>query len=128
MNTQNTSKIDTSGKASRTFMITRRTTQLREEVKIDTQQIRIKTIERLEEIFTLATTLAKGEIQFQTENGKPKRITLSQKQRWARVAAYIAQIINGVATHFDERQIDEDLAKLEKLIDEAKAKTKTQAT
>jgi hypothetical protein len=109
-------------------MMRRRVAELKEEVKTDTQKIRLKTMKHLEELFNMASEMAKGEIQYQTENGKPQRITLSQRQRWARVAAYIAQIINGVATHFDERQIDEDLAKLERLIDEAKTKTKTPPT
>ncbi|MEM3875162.1 MAG: hypothetical protein QXU45_08545 [Candidatus Bathyarchaeia archaeon] len=121
------SKIDTA-KPSRTAMLKRRVAELKEEVKTDTQKIRLKTMKQLEELFNMASEMAKGEIQYQTENGKPQRITISQRQRWARVAAYIAQIINGVATHFDEHQIDEDLAKLERLIDEAKTKTKTPPT
>jgi hypothetical protein len=109
-------------------MMRRRVAELKEEVKTDTQKIRLKTMKQLEELFNMASEMAKGEIQYQTIDSKPQRITLSQRQRWARVAAYIAQIINGVAAHFDERQIDEDLAKLERLIDEAKTKTKTPHT
>jgi hypothetical protein len=45
---------------------------------------------------------------------------------WARVAAYITQTINSISNALDKRQIDEDLAKLEALINEAAAKTKTQ--
>jgi hypothetical protein len=41
---------------------------------------------------------------------------------WARIAAYIAQIINTIADGIDERQIDKDLALLEKLVNEATAK------
>jgi hypothetical protein len=59
-------------------MIKKRLTQLKEEVKTDTQKIRLKTMEELEKLFNLASTMAKGEIQHQTEHGKPKRITLSQ--------------------------------------------------
>ncbi|MBS7646299.1 MAG: hypothetical protein QXL91_02515 [Candidatus Bathyarchaeia archaeon] len=118
-------KIDRS-KASRTSMVKRRIAQLKEELKADTQKIRLKTIEQLQEIFNMASALAKGEVKYQTEDGKPQKLTLSQRQKWARVAAYIAQIINSVSNTFDERQIDEDLAKLEELINEAAAKTKTQ--
>jgi len=118
-------KIDRS-KASRISMVKRRIAQLKEELKADTQKIRLKTIEQLQEIFNMASALAKGEVKHQTEDGKPRKLTLSQRQKWARVAAYIAQIINSVSNTFDERQIDEDLAKLEELINEATAKTKTQ--
>jgi len=41
------------------------------------------------------------------------------------IAAYIAQITNSVANGFDERQIDENLNKLEKLINETTTKNKT---
>lgn len=128
---QNSHKYDvpkTRQRSSRIHMMKRRISQLREELKIDTQELRGKALKKLEELFNLASTLAKGEFQTQTENGKQQKLTLSQRQKWARVAAYIAQIINGVATHFDERQIDEDLQKLEGLINEATAKNKTKET
>jgi len=57
-----------------------------------------------------------------------RNLKLKQRQMWTRVAAYIAQIINSAASGFDEKQIDEDLNKLEKLINEATAKNKTQKT
>jgi hypothetical protein len=41
---------------------------------------------------------------------------------WARIAAYIAQIMNTIANGIDERQIDNDLALLERLVNEATAK------
>jgi len=114
-------------RASRIGMIKRRITQLREELKVNTQELRTKTIQKLEELFNLASALAKGEFQTQTENGKQHKLTLKQRQKWMRIAAYIAQTINSISNTFDERQIDEDLAKLEALINEAAAKTKTQA-
>jgi len=98
-------------------MVTRRIEKLKEKVKIDTQKLRRKTLQGLEELFNMAEKMAK------TNNLK-----LKQRQMWTRVAAYIAQIINSVASGFDEKQIDEDLNKLEKLINEATAKNKTQKT
>ncbi|MEM2394469.1 MAG: hypothetical protein QXQ47_07190 [Candidatus Bathyarchaeia archaeon] len=128
MSKQNSHKYDLANprqRASRIGMIKRRITQLREELKINTQELRSKTIQKLEELFNLASALAKGEFQTQVEDGKQRKFTLSQRQKWMRIAAYIAQTINSISNTFDERQIDEDLAKLEELINEAAAKTKT---
>ena len=113
-------------KKSRKLMITRRIAELRKEFQIDTQELRSKTIQNLQELFHIATSLARGETKTQTEEGVTEKVTLKQRQMWARVAAYIAQTINSISNALDERQIDEDLAKLEALINEAAAKTKTQ--
>lgn len=53
---------------------------------------------------------------------KQVKVSLKQRQLWARVAAYTAQIINSIAEGFDEREIDIQLDELERLINEAKAK------
>lgn len=110
------------------LMMTRRIADIRKEIQLDTQNLRTKTIQNLQELFNIATSLAKGETKTQTTNGKTEKITLKQRQMWARVATYIAQTINSISNTLDERQIDEDLAKLEALINEATAKTKTPAT
>jgi len=116
------------GKTSRKLMISRRVSQLKDSIAVDTQRIRGKALKRLEDLFDLAVTLAKGEVKTQTEEGKTETVTLKQRQLWARVAAYIAQIMNSVAEGFDERQIDADLDELERLVNEAKAKAKGKKT
>jgi hypothetical protein len=98
-------------------MLKTRIQKLRTEVRIDTQKLRDETIKNLQELFALAKS------QAQNENVK-----LKQRQNWTRIAAYICQVINTIATRFDEHQIDQDLAKLEELINEAAAKTKTKTT
>jgi hypothetical protein len=98
-------------KISRNSMITQRVGKLKETVKVDTQKLRKKALDGLEELFDLAQDMAKN-----------KNVKLKQRQMWARIAAYIAQIINSVATGFDERQIDKDLNELERLVNEAKTK------
>ncbi|MEM3697393.1 MAG: hypothetical protein QXQ94_07845 [Candidatus Bathyarchaeia archaeon] len=115
-------------KTARKLMITRRIAELREEYQINTQQLRTKTIQNLQELFNIAASLAKGETKTQTSNGKTEKLTLKQRQMWARVATYIAQTINSISSTFDERQIDQDLAKLEQMINEAAAKNQTQTT
>lgn len=104
-------------KISRNNMIKHRIQKLRTEVKIDTQKLRDEAIQNLQELFTLAKT------QAQNENTK-----LKQRQDWTRIATYICQVINTIATHFDERQIDEDLTKLETMINEITTKNQTQQT
>jgi hypothetical protein len=39
-----------------------------------------------------------------------------ERQHWARIAAYTAQIINNIAKEIDERQINLDLDKLEAML------------
>lgn len=92
-------------------MITHRIRKLRANVEINTQNLRENSLERPQRTLQHGKNLAKN------ENGK-----LKQRQTWTRIAAYIAQITNSVAHGFDERQIDEDLNKLEKLINETTTK------
>ena len=113
------------GKISRKLMIARRVSELKQKLKVNTQDIRSKTIVNLEQLFDLAVSLANGKVKTQTEDGKAVKVTLKQRQMWARVAAYVAQIINSIASGFDERQIDLQLDELEKLVNETKAKAKT---
>ncbi len=49
-------------------------------------------------------------------------ITLKERQGWTKVAAYIAQILQNITNGFDEKQVDEDLAELERLVNEANKK------
>lgn len=92
---------------------------------MDTQRLRAKAVKGLEEIFDLASAFAKGTYKFQYSKGKRELITMKQRQMWARIAAYSAQIMNTIANGIDERQIDKDLAELEKLVNEATAKNST---
>ena len=115
-------------KISRKNNILRRVTKLRKAIKVNTQKIRKKTLNSLQEIFNLAVSIAKGEIDTQTVEGVQVRITIKERQLWARVAAYIAQVMNSIAEGFDERELDVQLVELEKLVNEAKAKAKARKT
>jgi len=103
-------------------------TKLKRTVELDTQRIRSKSIKSLEELFDLACSLAKGQVKTQVVDGKQLKVTIKQRQMWARIAAYTAQIMNSVMAGFDEKQIDTQLDELEKLVDEAKTKTKDEET
>jgi hypothetical protein len=82
-------------------------------------------IENLKELFDMASSLARGDYKSQYENRKLEPVSIKERQKWVRVAAYTAQILNSVTDGFDERQIDRDLAELERLVNEARAKGKT---
>lgn len=110
-------------KFSRPFLIIRRIAKLKENVKINTQKIRENLLSNLTSIFESAVKFAKGKT---TINGH--ELTLKEREKWARIAAYTAQVINSVASGFDERQIDVQLDELERLVNEAKAKAKTKKT
>ena len=86
--------------------------------------MRTRTIERLDQLFAFATQIASGQMKWQRVDGKKQPITLKQRQMWAHVAAYIAQIMGNLANGYDERQMDEDLAELERLVDEIKKQSK----
>lgn len=101
-------------KISTNNMILRRVLRVKAKVKIDTQKLREAMMKSLRELFSLAKR--------QCENEK---LTLPQRQKWVRVAAYVASIINCLTKTFDEAAITKDLAKLEKMINETMAKEKT---
>jgi hypothetical protein len=102
-------------KISRNRMLENRVKKLRAELKVNTQKIRDEAIQSLQELFTLAK-----------EQAQNSNVKLKERQAWARVAAYICQIMNGVANRVDEQQIDQDLNRLEELVNEAASKSKTQ--
>jgi len=102
------------GRISRKTQVARRFSQLRKTFDVDTQQVRTKAIKRLEELFNLLSDFARGAYKFQYTKGKREVLIVKQRQMWARIAAYIAQIMITIANGIDERQIDKDLALLEK--------------
>jgi len=103
-------------------MISTRVATLRERVEVDTQRIRKTTLNSLEEIFNLAVSVAKGDIKTQKVGQSQVKVTLKQRQFWARIAAYVAQVMNSIAHGFDERELDAQLDELERLVDEAQAR------
>jgi hypothetical protein len=106
-------------KFSRPFSVAKRLAYTIKNVHVDTQKIREKLLESLLDIFEDAVKLAKGKVSVDKQE-----LTLKQRQAWARVAAYTAQIIESVTKGFDEQKINRDLEELERLIREARAKAK----
>lgn len=114
-------KFGSKGRTSILEMISWRVLKAEETLHVDTQKLRRKLMDWLEEIFDLACRIAKGEIQ--TLEGKP--LTLKARKDWARIAGFTAQVIQSIAKGFDEKEIDDQLKELRRLIDEAKAKAGT---
>jgi hypothetical protein len=93
---------------------------IRNEVRAETQRLRKRTLNKLEEIFKVAAKVARGEIRHQRINGKMVPISLNQRRRWVSVAKHIVLTMNGIVSNFDEQEIHAQLNKLERLVNEAK--------
>jgi hypothetical protein len=91
-------------------MILRRLEIARRIFKVNTQRLREKVLVQLQALFDMAYGQARN-----------KGLDIMQREKWARVAVYAAQVMEGVTKGFDEYKFNEDLAKLEQLINEAKA-------
>jgi len=98
-------------------MILFRVRKIRAKIVINTQKIREDMLQSLQELFTLAK-----------EQAENKKLDLRQRQKWVRVASYVAQVTNSLTKSFDEAQITKDLEKLEKMINEAMAKEKNRGS
>ena len=99
--------------------------KMRRVMRIDTQRVRLRLMINLEQIFHIACAYARGQNnRVVGKDGKQRYLTVSERQLWARIATYTAQIIDSVAKGIDERQIDKDLDKLEEMLN----KTETPVT
>jgi hypothetical protein len=98
-------------KITRKKLIENRLGVCRRILHLDTQRIRFELVSKLRDIFNAAHALAKN-----------RELKLKEREKWARVTAYTAQIIECLCEKFDEKQIDKDLAELERLVNEARAK------
>ena len=103
-----------------TVIVERRISQLRQTATIDTQCFRSRWIDKLDALFGLATSIAKGEVDQQQVGDRLEIVTPKERQMWAHVAAHVAEVMGNLVKGFDERQFNEDLAELERLVDEIK--------
>jgi len=87
-------------RVSRLYSVQLRLHKVRRKVELNTQKLRKDLIEDLAEIFRIAKTIASGEVKI-----GDKKSALRQRNAWARVAAYTAQLINGIAAGFDEKRL-----------------------
>ncbi len=106
--------------------VSRRICNSRRILSVDTQRTRKKLISELEAIFELSSMYARGRIKWVTgDDGKPRLLTIIERQFYARIAAFTVEIINSVAKAIDERQIDADLDKLEQILNKLPIAAKT---
>ena len=87
---------------------------------IDTQLLRNTWIKKLDDLFCMASSMAEGKGQPKQIGDKPEIITPKERQMWAHVAAHIADVMGNLAKGYDERQFDDDLAELERIVDAIK--------
>jgi hypothetical protein len=101
-------------KISRRMYIETRVVRLRKTLKVDSQKIRVRALNELQEIFEMASALAKGKYEY--PDGKQEVVPLRQRQKWVQVATYTVAVINKVAVNYDEQAINKNLEKLRGLI------------
>jgi ArsR family metal-binding transcriptional regulator len=94
-------------------MVCNRLQKCRRILQIDTQQIRFKVINKLEEMFDCAQALSRN-----------TALRLNEREKWAKIAATIAKTINSVSAGFDEQKVNRELDELEDLVNKARAKAK----
>ena len=91
--------------------------------RVDSQAIRAKLLRQLDALFQLAYSIAKGQVkQLRDDEGKEYSVTPQQRQKWARLAAYTAQVMQNLSKGFDEKEFRMDLKKLERMVDELRRK------
>lgn len=88
--------------------VQRRIARIANEFNLNTQKIRFELILELKAIEEMA--------QQKAIDTHPSCV--ETKQNWARLAAYISQVINGISKTFDETKIETELAELEERIKE----------
>jgi hypothetical protein len=80
-------------------------------LEVDTQRLRGRLLERLEQLFNLVDNAARN-----------KNAEIKARDKWVRVAAYTAQTIECIAKGFDEQDINARLNKLERMVNDARAR------
>ena len=100
--------------------VQRRIFRFQRTVRVDTQDLRNKWITELDELFGMATSIARGKISQQQVGDMLESVTPKERQVWAQVAANIGMVMGHLSKGYDERQVDEDLDELEKMMEEVK--------
>ncbi len=105
-----------------------RVSKMRRIFHVDTQNTRRKLLIQLEGLFEISSNYARGKVdRIRDETGKERPLTIAERQYYARIAAYTAQIINSIAKGLDERQIDKDLDALEAMLNKTNSAAKAAA-
>lgn len=100
-----------------TILVERRTFEMKKTVENDTQRLREKWINKLDNLFEMASSIA---MPNEKAEDKTKSVSPKERQLWAHVAAHVGLVMGNLAKGLDEQQFNEDFAKLESLIGEVK--------
>ena len=100
--------------------VERRLFQLRQTAAPDTQQLRTEWIDQLNVLFRLAISIVKQKNDVNQIGDNPEKATPKERQMWAHMAAHTALVMGNLAKGYDETKFNEDLAELERLVDEIK--------
>ncbi|MBS7615222.1 hypothetical protein KEJ18_05780 [Candidatus Bathyarchaeota archaeon] len=96
-----------------------RIARIADKTKLDTQRIRFELILELKALAEMA----------QQKAIDTHALSVETKQNWARIAAYISQVINSISKTYDEAMIMQELEKLKKTAEElSKENGKAQPT
>jgi len=97
--------------------------KIRRIAHVDSQGIRAKLLNQLDALFNLAFSIAQGKVKrLRDDEGKEYNVTPGQRQKWARLATYTAQVMQNLSKGFDEKEFQTDLKKLERMVDEIRRK------
>ncbi len=98
--------------------VERRICLLQHTTKVDTQKLRKKWMDELDDLFSLAASIAKGDVSQEKVGDKLETISPKDRQMWAQIAAKIGGVMANLSRGFDEREFNEDLQELERLVDD----------
>jgi hypothetical protein len=97
--------------------------KIRRIAHVDSQGIRAKLLNQLDQLFNLAFSIAQGKVKrLRDDEGKEYNVTPQQRQKWARLATYTAQVMQNLSKGFDEKEFQTDLKRLERMVDEIRHK------
>jgi hypothetical protein len=82
-----------------------------------TQDLRNEWITQLDSLFRMAYAIASNDPNYKEGDAKVQPADPRTRQLWAHVAAHVGLVMDHLSKGYDSRKFNEDLAKLEKLVD-----------
>ena len=94
---------------------------------VEADRLRRRLLVELNEAFHIASNYARGSMDRVTDqNGKKRPLTITERRSWVQATTFIAQIMANINKGIDESQINEDLNRLEALLNKIAAVKTTQ--
>jgi DNA-binding transcriptional regulator GbsR (MarR family) len=89
---------------------------MQEAIRLDTQAFRERWIVELDKLFEFALSVANPD----KKDEAARTLTQKEQQMWAQIATRLGEVMANLTKGFDERKFNEDLAELERQVDEIK--------